>query len=108
VSGVTGAIQSAKVRLWVTNGSSNGPSIYLTDNTWTETGIIWNNKPAATSGVIFNLGTATASTWAEFDVTSQVTSNGTYNFVLLPDSTDGADFTSREGTAANRPQLVLT
>ena len=106
VSGVNGTIQSATLRLFVTNGSSNGPSIYGTDNSWTETGITWNNRPAPTTGVIFNLGTATASTWAEYNVTTYITGDGTYSFVLLPDSTNGVTLTSREGTSP--PQLVLT
>jgi hypothetical protein len=101
-------VQSATLRLWVTNGSSNGPSLYQTDSSWTETGITWNNRPAATSGAIANAGSIPAGTWAEFNVTSVVTGNGTYDFVLQPDSTAGVTFTSREGTAANRPQLVLT
>jgi hypothetical protein len=106
VSGVTGAIQSATLRLFVTNGTSNGPSIYGTDNTWTETGITWNSRPAPTTGVIDNLGAATAGTWAEYNVTAYVTGDGTYNFVLLPDSTSGVTFNSREG--GSPPQLVLT
>jgi hypothetical protein len=106
VSGVTGAVQSATLRLFVTNGSTNGPSIYGTDNTWTETGLIWNNRPAATSGAVANLGAATANTWAEYNVTAQITGNGTYSFVLLPDSSDGIRFDSREGSSP--PQLVLT
>jgi len=106
VSGVTGAVQNATLRLFVTDGSSNGPSIYGTDNSWTETGITWNNRPAPTTGVIANLGTATVSTWAEYNVTTQITGNGTYSFVLLPDSTAGVTFYSREGSSP--PQLVLT
>jgi hypothetical protein len=35
-----------------------------------------------------------------------VSGNGTYNFVLLPDSTDGVRFYSREGNIP--PELVLT
>jgi hypothetical protein len=108
VSGVTGPILNAKLRLYVTNGTSNGPSLYLTANTWTEIGITWNNRPAPTSGVISNMGAVAANSWAEFDLTSVVTGNGTYDFVLLPDSTKGVTFTSREGTVNSRPQLVLT
>ena len=92
----------------VTNGSSNGPSLYLTSNNWTETGIIWNNRPAPTSGVIANIGSIVANSWTEFDLTSVITGDGTYDFVLLPDSTNGVTFTSREGTVNSRPQLVLT
>jgi len=106
VSGVTGPIQSATLRLFVTNGSSNGPSLYLTNNTWTESGLTWNNRPGATSGAVANVAAITSNTWAEYNVTAQITGNGTYSFVLLPDSTDGATFYSREGSSP--PQLVLT
>lgn len=105
VSGVSGSIQSATLRLFVTNGSSNGPSIYGTDNTWTETGITWNNRPSPTTGAIANIATATAGAWVESNVTAYVTGDGTYNFVFLPDSTSGVTFNSREGTSP--PQLVL-
>jgi hypothetical protein len=106
VSGVSGTIQNATLRFFVTNGSSNGPSIYGTDNTWTETGITWNNRPAATTGAIANLGAAAVDTWVEYNVTAHITSNGTFDFVLVPDSTSGVTFSSREGTSP--PQLVLT
>ncbi|MEZ4662548.1 MAG: DNRLRE domain-containing protein [Caldilineaceae bacterium] len=105
VTGVTGAVQSATLRLWVTNGSSNGPSLYQTDGSWTETGIIWNNRPAATSGMIADVGAVTAGAWIEYDVTAAITGNGDYNFVLMPDSTNGVTFNSREG--GSPPQLVL-
>lgn len=107
VSGVSGNVQSATLRLLASNGSTDGPSLYLTDNTWTETGITWNNRPAPTSGAVANAGSIASRTWVEFDLTGVVTGNGTYNFVLLPDSSDGATFYSREASAANRPQLVL-
>jgi Bacterial Ig domain len=105
VSGVSGAVQRATLRLFVRNGSSNGPSLYRTGAAWTEATITWNNRPPATSGAIANVGTATAGTWSEYDLTGQVTGNGTHDFVLLPDSTDGIQYDSREG--ASPPQLVL-
>jgi hypothetical protein len=105
VTGVTGAVQSATLRLFVTNGSSNGPSLYTTDNSWSETGITWNNRPAPTSGAMADVGAVTANVWAEYNVTAQVTGNGTYDFVLLPDGSDGVTFYSREGSSP--PQLVL-
>ena len=77
VSGVTGVVQSATLRLWATNGSSNGPSLYLTNSGWTETGITWNNRPSPTSGAIANIDTTVDNGWAEFNVTSVVTGNGT-------------------------------
>ena len=106
VTGVTGAVQSATLRLFVSSGSSDGPEVYGTDNSWTETGITWNNRPAPTTGVIANLGSAARDTWAEYDVTGYVTGDGTYSFMLLPDSSDGIKFESREGSPP--PELVLS
>jgi acid phosphatase len=42
----------------------------------------------------------------DYNVTALVTGNGTYSFDLGADSTDGATFSSREGSAP--PQLTLT
>jgi hypothetical protein len=106
VSGVSGAVQNATLRLFATNGSSNGPSLYLTGNSWTETGITWNNRPAPTTGVIADAGVLASNAWAEYDVTAQVTGDGTYSFVLQPDSSNGVTFESREGSPP--PELVLT
>ena len=106
VTGVSGAVQSATLRLFVSNGSTNGPSLYRTSDSWTETGLTWNNRPAPTSGAIADVGAMVSNSWAEYNVTAQVTGNGTYSFVLLPDSTDGVTINSREGSSP--PQLVLT
>jgi hypothetical protein len=46
--------------------------------------------------------------WYEIDVTSQVAGNGTLSFALESSSTNGADYTSREGNAASRPRLAVT
>ncbi|MEZ4869907.1 MAG: DNRLRE domain-containing protein [Caldilineaceae bacterium] len=106
VTGVTGIVQSATLRLFVTNGSTNGPSLYATDNSWSEAGITWNNRPAPTGGAIANVDSMSAGAWAEYDLTGYVTGDSLYNFVLRPDSTDGVTFYAREGSSP--PQLVLT
>ncbi|MCC6166183.1 MAG: DNRLRE domain-containing protein [Caldilineaceae bacterium] len=105
VSGVTGTVQRATLRLFATNGSSNGPSLYRTGNSWSETGITWSNRPAPTSGVIANVDSIPSNVWVEYDVTSLIAGDGTYDLVFLPDSTKGVAFSSREGSAP--PQLVV-
>lgn len=106
VSGVSGTVQSARLRVYtITNSSTNGPAVYSTNNTWTETNITWNNRPARTSGVIDNKGTIDKNTWVEYTVTPQVAGNGTYSFVLVGDSSDEIRFSSRQGD--NPPQLVV-
>ncbi|HZD11433.1 MAG TPA: DNRLRE domain-containing protein, partial [Candidatus Binatia bacterium] len=56
VSGLTGDVQSAVMRLFAINSSQDGPAVYGTDNSWTELGITWNNRPAPTTGVIADVG----------------------------------------------------
>ena len=107
VTGISGTIQSAKLRVFATtNGSANGPAVYSTGTSWTETGITWNNRPARTSGAVDNKGSISTNTWVEYNVTSLVQGNGTLSFVLAADSTDGMIFSSRQGSQP--PQLVIT
>jgi len=107
VTGISGTIQSARLRVYVTtNGSNNGPAVYSTGTSWTETGITWNNRPSRTNGAVDNKGSIGTNTWVEYNVTSLVTGNETFNFVLAADSTDGIIFSSRQGSQP--PQLVIT
>jgi acid phosphatase type 7 len=109
-SGISGLLQSVKLRVFcTTNGTTNGPAVYLANSSWIETGtggITWNNRPALTSGAADNKTAFGANSWVEYDVTSLVIGSGTYTFALVADSTDGVVFSSREGTTP--PQLVVT
>jgi hypothetical protein len=114
VAGLNRAVQSAKLRLYVTNESNQGGSIYSISNNykastlpWLENGLNWNNAPAIGGTPLSTLGTVVASTWVEFDVTAAFDGNGTYNFGLLSTSTNDVRYTSKEGTASNRPQLII-
>lgn len=109
VEGMSQPITSAKLRLFTTanGGSANAPGVALSADTgWTETGITWNNKPA-TGSVVSDAGQAPNAAWVEYDVTGQVTGNGLITFALIPQSTDGISYNSRQGSA-NHPQLVIT
>ena len=107
VSGLSGPIQNAKLRVFVlTDTTKNGPAVYLANNSWTESGMTWNTKPALLSGPSDNKAALTANTWVEYDVSSLLSGNGTYTFALIADSSDGADFSSREG--GSPAQLVIT
>ena len=107
VNGIPGTIQSVKLRVYATtNSSTNGPAVYGSNNTWTETGITWNNRPAPTTGILDNKSAIDKNTWVEYDVTSLVAGNGTFNFVFVGDTSDEIRFSSREG--GNPPQLVVT
>ena len=104
VAGLPGAVQSAKLRVYVRNGSEDGPAVYGTVTSWTEGTVTWNTRPARTTSALDDRG-AVGSGWLEYDVTRAVTANGTYSFSLVSTSTDGTYVSSREGGSA--PQLSV-
>ena len=109
VDGLTGTVQSAKLRLFSTNGTVDGPAVYSTSAGWGESTITWNNKPAPTSGALADAGGIATGVWTEWDVTPAVTGEGLASFRLASVVTDGVNFHSREAATANlRPELVLT
>jgi acid phosphatase type 7 len=107
VSGVTDTVRQATLRLWVPagGGTANGPAVFRAPNTWTEAGLTWANRPAATGTALDNKAAIPEGAWVAYTVTAAVSGNGTFNFVLKPESGDGANFHSREG--ANPPQLIV-
>src|SRR5581483_7899585 len=85
VSGLSGTVQRATLRLYVTNGTGNGPAVFRTGDSWIEKGtvsITWKNRPAPTGAALDDWGKVKASAWVEFDVTPAVAGNGTVSFVL--------------------------
>jgi hypothetical protein len=102
-----GSIVSAKLRVYATSGTSDGPTVFTTTTDWTETGITWNNRPAKTSVRHDDKGAIAAGTWVEYEVSPLVTGPGVYSFLIATDSADRVDFASREATA-NPPELVVT
>ena len=107
-TGVTGAVQSAVVRLFVTDSATNAPQIAATTSPWSESTLTAGNEPTH-GAAISDLGNAPSSTFIDYPVTAVVTGNGTYSFVLVPQSSNGLGVASREATtAANRPQLIVT
>ncbi len=113
VNGLGNAVQSAKVRLYVTDESNEGGAIYRvadtfvnTNTPWAERTITLANAPAITGNPIATLGAVQRNTWVEFDVTAAITGDGTYSFGLLTNSTNSVIYSSKEG--ANKPTLVLT
>ena len=109
VSGVgSKTIVSAKLRVFAVDPSPEGGRLHRVTNTsWSETGIKWNNQPTYTAASIGSLGAVVSGQWYEIDVKTVITSDGTYAFALESTSTDGADYVSREGAVVNRPQLVV-
>ena len=99
LAGIAGTVQSAKLRVHVANdGSGNGPAVYGAPSMWTETGITWATRPARTGEAVANAAAIAARTWVEYDVLPLVSGNGEPTFVLAGDSSDSANFLSRENS----------
>ena len=109
VSGLTGTVQRATLRVFALNAAKKGPGVYRSDPVWTETGINWNNRPDRTSARLANGGPVRTNTYVDYDVTSIVTGAGTYSFnlVLEGNAKQNVRFNSKEAET-NRPQLFLT
>jgi len=109
-------VSSARLRLFGNLGGTSGTSPVtahqVSDNSWTETGITWNNQPAIGTGITTVSVGITAQYW-EWDVTSYIQSQKaagqtSVTLELQNDASTAqpAAFNSREA-ASNPPQLVV-
>jgi len=105
LSGLSGAPSSVKLRLYVTDASSRGGDWYLVSNDWTESTVVWGNKPAISGNPVASVGAVSVGTWVEIDLTSAITGNGTYSFEATSTSTNTTAFSTSQG--ANPPQVVV-
>jgi hypothetical protein len=111
-SGVGGFVTSAKLRLFVTDGSSDGGSFYQVSNDydgtstpWAEDEITWRNAPTIDGDVLASAGAVSADEWIELDVTTAITGPGEYSFGIKSGTTNSTYFSSEEG--ANPPELEV-
>lgn len=100
-----GSVTGARLRLFVTDPSAKRPTVARAANTWTESSVVWSNRPAPTGSAISSAGGAAAGTWIELDVGRLVPASGSFTLVLRPTSVDGVDVSSRTGE--HPPELVL-
>jgi len=109
VTGVgTRTVVSAKLRLYCTNPSGFGGDFRTTTSGWSEGTVTWNTAPAAGATSLATLGSVTSGVWYEVNVTGAVAADGTVSFRVVSPSTDGAWYSSKEGTSGFAPQLVVS
>jgi acid phosphatase type 7 len=111
VAGLTGEVKSAILRVYVYDGTTDGPSVYPTETDWSEDTLSWNTRPAQTGLGVADAGDVPAGGYYDFDVTSLVSGNGTYSFGLKQPGTDR--MRAYGGVAARphpqlNPQLIVT
>ncbi|HLF41335.1 MAG TPA: phytase [Acidimicrobiia bacterium] len=99
-------VTRARLRLFVTDATKNGPEVYRSDPDWSEATITWNNRPTRIPDVVADIGSARKARYVEWDVSSAVTGPGFHSFELVADSSDALGVNASEASA-NRPQLVV-
>jgi hypothetical protein len=78
----------------------------VSDSTWTEGGLTYNNAPAiGNTTPTISSGALTANSWKAINVSSLVSGNGVVNLALKRTSTSSINVSSSEG--ANPPVLVV-
>jgi hypothetical protein len=116
VTGTSGCtISKAVLRLTVGSDSTDnapyGGDFYpVADTTWSETGVTWNNQPAAGTTKVASIpGAVALNTTYTVTVTPLITGDGLVSMRLSSPNADAARYWSKEGsTAAQAPQLQVT
>ncbi|MGQ7886398.1 CBM96 family carbohydrate-binding protein [Paenibacillus sp. WC2504] len=108
LSGLTD-VTSAKLRVYGSASAATVLSAYQTADSWTQSALTWNNKPAVGSSA-GSVSINTTNTYNEIDVTSYVTAqaagDGVVSFALQESVGKYTTLNSSEN-AANKPQLVI-
>ncbi len=101
-------ITSARLRLFVTNGSVTGGSARsVTDTSWQEATLTYDSRPESNGAVLATLDSTSVGEWYEFNVTGAVSGDGMLALSITTTSTDGVHYASREDVA-NPARLVVT
>ena len=112
VAGLSGSVQSARLRLYVADASNDGGAVYQVSNNypgtstpWLETGLKWNNAPTISGSPLASAGAVSVGQIVELEVTAAISGNGVYSFALKSSSSNAVYYQSRQG--ANVPVLVI-
>ncbi|MGH2687255.1 MAG: DUF7594 domain-containing protein, partial [Actinomycetota bacterium] len=104
-------LKTATLGLSCINKSSTGGSVRLVPGTWGELTATHNNAPAFGTQTVATIGSVSAGTRYQIDLTAvakTASAGGTaLSIGIVSSSNDGADYVSREGTAAQRPALTI-
>src|SRR5687768_11966006 len=104
VQGV-GAAASAAIRLYIESNNPLGLNIHTVSNTtWAENQITWNNAPAL-GPIIASTGPTQAGNWYMVDVSSAISGDGLITFAITNPNTTGTSITSKEGS--HPPELYI-
>jgi len=104
-----GPVSSAilKVRAYMAPGDTIQVRLAAHSN-WDERNLAFSNAPAFGSVVCDSQVIGSSNTWYEFNVTTAITNNGTYTFVLTSTGTGLTAFYSRDADWLSGPDLIVT
>lgn len=106
VQGLNGTVTKATLRIFANSAASSGAVAQsVSNNTWTESTINYNNAPPVGAS-LGSSGPVSAGAWFTIDITPYITGNGTYNFALLTPGSTAISLASREA-GVNAPQLII-
>jgi hypothetical protein len=107
VTGVTGTVTRATLRLYTNSKSSIGCDIRrIADNSWGELIINYNNAPTLPGDAVASSGPFSSNAWITLNLTSYIPGNGTYSIMITTSSSTAFSFASRQA-ASNNPQLII-
>ncbi|MDQ1650536.1 MAG: hypothetical protein QOG60_2593 [Frankiaceae bacterium] len=106
-AGATGV--TATLRLYSQSGAPSTVSFPVSQVTtgWTESSLVWNNQPALGRTLSTRPGLSNGA-YNAFDLSNLVTGDGTVAVAITSTNSTQRFFSSKEATAAQRPQLVLS
>ena len=103
---LSGTLLRVRLRIYANSNSSSGYTVNsVSNNTWSELTINYNNAPAIGNSA-GSSGAFSGGTWTTVDITSPVSGNGVLNLALTTSSSTAVSLASRE-SGANAPQLMI-
>ena len=106
IQGLNSRPTKVTLRIFANSAASAGIGVIsVSDNSWTESAINYNNAPPV-GNALGSSGSIGTGTWVSVDITAYVTGNGTYNLALTTPGSTAISLASRE-SGANAPQLVI-
>jgi hypothetical protein len=107
IQNLVGRVTRATLRIYANSQLNAGYEVRaVSDNTWGEMTINYNNAPSF-GNVVGTSGPVAAGQWTSVDVTSLITGNGTYNLAITSSNSTALSLASRNAIAANQPQLIV-
>jgi calcineurin-like phosphoesterase family protein len=106
VSGLAGPVTRIRLRLYVTDPTTAGGTVFKTGTSWTEAGVTWKTQPGVVGAALASFPSTTTATWTSVDLpTSLIPGDGAYGLAIFGTTSNQAGYASRQG--ANPPQLVI-